>query len=291
MSIKIAWYGKHFGEEPPLCGDKTPAFAPPLRCYGGRSKASAGKQGAGGIFFSGCNLRCVFCQNMQISRQGMGKEYSVEDLVKIMLDLQNNGAVNIDLVTPTIWYKQIKEAIVKAKEMGLIIPIVWNSNGFESKEILRQLNGLIDIYVPDFKYGDDELALKYSGIKNYSQTAELAICEMLWQVGKFKTNKNGLGSRGVIVRHLVLPNNVENSFEVLEKLAEIDNNIHISLMRQYYPLHDAKKYPELMREVNDEEWNLVYDKMLELGFGHGWAQDKDSAAIMIPDFTKEKPFE
>ncbi|MFA6547316.1 MAG: radical SAM protein [Candidatus Magasanikbacteria bacterium] len=278
MKIKIAWYGKHFGEEPPLCGDKNPA-------------SSAGKHGAGGIFFSGCNLRCVFCQNIQISQQGMGKEYSVDELAKIMLDLQNNGAVNIDLVTPTIWHKQIKTAIVKAKEMGLVIPIVWNSNGFETKEILRQMNGLVDIYVPDFKYGDDILAEKYSGVKNYVATAEGALKEMLWQVGKFKTDKNGLGERGVVVRHLVLPNNVENSFKVLEKLEEIDNNIHISLMRQYYPLHDAKKYPELMREVSDEEWNLVYERMLDLGFANGWAQDKDSTAIMIPDFTKEKPFE
>lgn len=277
MSVKIGWFGKHFGEEPPLC-EKTPA-------------SSAGKHGAGGIFFSGCNLCCVFCQNLQISQQGMGKEYSVDDLVKIMLDLEKQGAVNIDLVTPTIWFKQIKEAIEKAKTAGLKIPIVWNSNGFETKEILRQLNGLVDIYVPDFKYSDDELAFKYSGIKNYSQTAESAICEMLWQVGNFKTDKNGLGERGVIVRHMILPNNIKNSFGVLKKLAQIDNNIHISLMRQYYPLYGAKKYPELMREVSDVEWDKVYERMLDLGFANGWAQDKDSGAIMIPDFTKDQPFD
>jgi len=270
MKVKIAWHGKHFGEEPPLVGDKT--------------------QGAGGVFFSGCNLHCVFCQNMQISQQGMGKEYSVEELTKIMLDLQTQGAVNIDLVTPTIWYKQIKNAIAKAKETGLVIPVVWNSNGFETKEILRQMDGLVDIYVPDFKYGDDELAFKYSGIKNYSKIAQEAIEEMLWQVGNFKMNENGLGERGVIVRHLVLPNNIENSLKVLDILAEIDNRLHISLMRQYYPLHEAKKYPELMRGVSDNEWDAVYDHMLNLGFKNGWAQDKDSAPMMIPDFTKEQPF-
>ncbi|MFA6424524.1 MAG: radical SAM protein [Candidatus Magasanikbacteria bacterium] len=270
MAVKIAWHGKHFGEEPPLVGDKT--------------------QGAGGVFFSGCNLHCVFCQNMQISQQGMGKEYSVAELAKLMLDLQTKGAVNIDLVTPTIWYKQIKEAIVVAKSQGLIIPIMWNSNGFESQSLLREMNGVVDIYVPDFKYSDDELAFKYSGIKNYSQIAQTAIKEMLWQVGNFKMDKNGLGERGVIVRHLVLPNNIENSFKVLDILAGIDNRLHVSLMRQYYPLHDAKKYPELMRGVSDEEWKGVYDRMLDLGFKNGWAQDKDSAPVMIPDFTKEQPF-
>lgn len=271
MQIKIGWWGKHFGEEPPLIGDK--------------------KQGAGGVFFSNCNLHCVFCQNVQISQHGMGKDYSVDGLIKIMLDLQAQGAVNIDLVTPTIWWKQIKEAAEKARAQGLTIPIMWNSNAFEPKQLIRNMNGLIDIYVPDFKYSDDELAFKYSGIKNYSQAAQIAIKEMLWQVGHFKTDKNGLGERGVIVRHLVLPNNIENSLKVLDMLAQIDNRLHISLMRQYAPLNDLAKYPELMRGVSDEEWNVVYQHMLDLGFENGWVQDKESSAVMIPDFNKEKPFE
>ncbi|EKD43718.1 MAG: Radical SAM protein, partial [uncultured bacterium] len=242
MQIKIGWYGKHFGEEPPLVGDKN--------------------QGAGGVFFSNCNLRCVFCQNIQISHQGMGKDYSVDELVKIMLDLQNQGAINIDLVTPTIWWKQIKEATEIARAKGLKIPLMWNSNAFEPKQLLRNMNGVVDIYVPDFKYSDDELAFKYSGIKNYSQAAKTAIKEMLWQVGSFKTDKKGVGERGVIVRHMVLPNNIQNSIGVLDALAEIDTNLHISLMRQYFPLNDLTKYPELTREVNDEEWGVIYDYML-----------------------------
>lgn len=270
MKVKIGWHGKHFGEEPPLVGDKN--------------------QGAGGIFFSNCNLHCVFCQNVQISHDGIGKDYSVEELAKAMIDLQKQGAVNIDLVTPTIWWKQIKEAAEVARAQGLNIPLMWNSNAFEPKQLLRNMNGVVDIYVPDFKYSDDELGNKYSGIKNYSHAAQVAIKEMLWQVGRFKTDKNGLGERGVIVRHLVLPNNVKNSLGVLDILAEIDINIHVSLMRQYYPLNDLTKYPELMREVNDEEWGIVYNYMLDLGFKNGWVQDKSSTSIMIPDFTKNLPF-
>ncbi len=271
MQIKIGWHGKHFGEEPPLVGDKN--------------------QGAGGVFFSNCHLHCVFCQNVQISQQCIGTDYTVEGLVKIMLDLQNQGAVNIDLVTPTIWWRQIKQAVEIAKTQGLIIPVMWNSNAFEPKQLIRNMNGLVDIYVPDFKYSHDEIGYKYSGIKNYSSAAQITIKEMLWQVGNFKTDKNGLGERGVIVRHLVLPNNVENSLKVLDILADIDTRIHVSLMRQYAPLNDLQKYPELMREVNEEEWNTVYKHLLELGFENGWIQDKESNTVMIPDFTKEKPFE
>lgn len=271
MKIKIGWHGKHFGEEPPLVGDKN--------------------QGAGGIFFSNCNLHCVFCQNVQISHQGIGKDYSTEDLAKIMLDLQNQGVVNIDLVTPTIWFRQIKEAALIARAQGLSIPLMWNSNAFEPKDLIHSMDGVVDIYVPDFKYSDDNLAYRYSGIRNYSTAAKIAIKEMIWQVGNFKTNNFGIGERGVIVRHMVLPNNIQNSIGVLDALAEIDINLHISLMRQYYPLNDLTKYPELTREVNDEEWNKVYNHMLDLGFINGWAQDKDSAPMMIPDFTKDKPFD
>lgn len=271
MKIKIGWHGKHFGEEPPLVGNKN--------------------QGAGGVFFSGCNLRCVFCQNVQISQQGIGKDYSVEELANIMLDLQTQGAINIDLVTPTIWYKQVKEAAEIARANGLKIPLMWNSNGFEPKQLIHNMNGVVDIYVPDFKYSDDELGFKYSGIKNYTVAAQETIKEMLWQVGRFKTDENGVGERGVIVRHMVLPNSVKNSLGVLDMLADIDINLHISLMRQYYPLNDLTKYPELTREVNDEEWQTVYNYMLDIGFKNGWAQDKDSAPMMIPDFTKEQPFE
>jgi putative pyruvate formate lyase activating enzyme len=267
--VKIAWYGKHFGEEPPLTGDKT--------------------QGAGTIFFTGCNSRCVFCQNYQISQEGVGKEYTLQKLVEIMLDLQENGAINIDLVSPTIWWCIIKKALILAKKQSLTIPIVWNSNGYESLKIITEMKGLVDIYLPDFKYSDDTVAMKYSGLKNYFKTAQKAIEEMWKQVGELKIF-NGLAKSGLIVRHLILPNHIENSFGVLKALSEIDLKIHISLMSQYYPMHKAKSFPEINRPINPHEFEKVYNYMIDLGFENGWIQDMESQKVLIPDFNKKNPF-
>lgn len=267
--VKIAWHGKHFGEEPPLVGEPN--------------------QGAGAIFFSGCNLRCVFCQNHQISQGDVGKNVYVGDLAKIMLDLQKSGAINIDLVTPTIWWRQIKEAIFLAKRAGLKIPIVWNSNAYESSSIIKEMNGLVDIYLPDFKYADDELALKYSSVPNYLKISKQCIAEMLKQVGHLQI-ENGLCKKGLIVRHLILPNNIENSLRVLAVLTSIDKNIHISLMNQYHPMHEAKKFSELNRPLNRNEFEKVYNRLLELGFENGWVQEEESSECYLPNFAKQKPF-
>lgn len=266
--IKIAWYGKHFGEEPPLTGSAQQGAGP------------SAKLGAGGIFFSGCNLRCAFCQNWQISQAGMGKEYSVQELADIMLELEKQNVMNIDLVTPTNWWPQIIEAVKLAKSRGLKLPIVWNSNAYERAEIIKKLDGLIDIYLPDFKYGDDEIAKKYSKAVNYSVLAEAAIREMREQVGV----------QNVIVRHLILPNNLENSFKALKIISQIDKNLPVSLMRQYYPTHLAEKFPEINRQVTDEEFEKVFARMIELGLENGWTQEKNCEKIMLPDFSKEKPF-
>lgn len=267
--IKIAWWGKHFGEEPPLTGNE--------------------KQGAGGIFFSGCNLRCVFCQNWQISQANLGKEYSVQELTDIMLSLQKQGAINIDLVTPTIWWKEIKQAIILAKKQGLSIPIVWNSNGYESVDILKEMLGFIDIYLPDFKYSNDDLAWRYSKIKNYLKITLAVIIEMYNQVGLLQT-KNNLATRGLIVRHLILPQSKENSFGVLNALSKIDKNIHLSLMSQYHPMHEAKLFSEINQPLKKEEFAEVYDYLLDLGFENGWAQDPESQNIFVPDFNRANPF-
>jgi len=267
--IKIAWVGKHFGEEPPLIGGDG--------------------QGAGGVFFSGCNLRCVFCQNYQISQEKMGEDYTIENLASTMLYLEKQGVVNIDLVSPTIWWQQIRQAIIVAKEAGLNIPVVWNSNGFESVEILRLMEGLVDIYLPDFKYGDDELAYKYSGIKKYVEVATAAINEMKRQVGNLKI-ENGLAKRGLIIRHMVLPNNGENSRIVLKILSGIDKDVHFSLMNQYYPLHRADNFVEINRGLEKEEFDEVYNYLLDLGFQNGWVQASDSSEVFIPDFRQENPF-
>jgi len=275
--IKIAWYGKHFGEEPPLVGSTETVLS-------GRKR-----YGAGTIFFTGCNLRCVFCQNYQISQEGFGRKYSVSELVDIMLKLQDNGALNIDLVTPTLWWKPLKEAIVIARRSRLNIPIVWNSNAYESLHIIRAMEGLIDIYLPDFKYMDDLLAFKYSNASGYSKLAESVIREMLRQVGILRVNK-GIAEKGLIVRHLILPGYIKNSFAVLGKIAEIDKNIHVSLMSQFYPVYNSDKFPEINRGLTDDEIKAVKVKRMELKLENGWNQEADSGDAFLPDFSKENPF-
>jgi putative pyruvate formate lyase activating enzyme len=268
--IKIAWYGKHFGEEPPLSG--------------------IAEQGAGTIFFSGCNLHCIFCQNWQITWENLGKDYSLAELVQIMLDLQKQGAVNIDLVTPTPWRCEIKQAVILAREQGLQIPIAWNSNGYESVAAIKDLEGIVNIYLPDFKYGDDELAAKYSQAPKYSEVADKAIREMYRQVGLLETDDNEIAKKGLIIRHMILPNNLNNSFLALEKIAAINKNIHLSLMSQYAPMYRAAEMPELNRRITLEEFAAVEDKKLELGLDYGWTQEPESGEIFIPDFNKPNPF-
>ena len=275
--IKIAWYGKHFGEEPPLVGSPD------------SSSFVKKRYGAGTIFFTGCNLRCVFCQNYQISQEGFGKEYSVSELANIMLELQNDGAINIELVTPTLWWKPLREAIIKARNSNLNIPVVWNSNAYEELSIIQAMEGLIDIYLPDFKYMDDSLAVKYSNAPGYSRLAEQVIKEMFRQVGTLTIN-NGFARSGLIVRHLILPGYIKNSFSVLEKIASIDKNIHLSLMSQYYPVYHSDRFPEINRRLTEEEIKAVELKRMELGFENGWNQEADSDNFFLPNFQRENPF-
>ena len=247
-------------------------------------------QGSGAIFFTGCNLKCVFCQNYQISQEGLGNKFTVEQLAQIMLDLQKQNCLNINLVTPTIWFEQIKCACLKAKEKGLRIPIVWNSNGYEVVEILKQMKGIVDIYLPDFKYGIDSCAEKYSKVFNYPKTAKNAVLEMLSQVGNLKI-KNNIAKKGVIVRHLVLPNNLENTFVALDLLSEIDNKIYVSLMGQYNPVFNSKEFVDISRKLYFSEWEKAKNYLKKKAFENGWIQDLDSASCLIPDFNKKNPFE
>jgi len=268
--VKIAWYGKHFGEEPPLVGNET--------------------QGAGTIFFFGCNMRCVFCQNYQISHQCLGRLVRVEELARIMLALQKSGAINIDLVTPTLWWRQIREAINVAQGKGLILPIVWNSNAFESLDIVDAMRGYVDIYLPDFKYADDALAQKYSGVENYFATAKAAIRAMYDQVGNFQLNDQGLATRGLLVRHLVLPGAVGNSTGVLNEIAQIDTMIHVSLMSQYNPVFRAAEFSEINCTVTPAEMRQVYDYADFCGLKNGFRQEQGSARPFTPDFSQPNPF-
>jgi len=267
--VKIAWAGKHIGEEPAISGNNA--------------------QGSGTIFFSGCNLHCVFCQNFQISQQGLGKEYSITDLAKMMIDLQDDGAININLVTPTIWHEQIIEAIKIAKNGGLIIPIVWNSNGYEAIEIIEMVAPYIDIFLPDFKYGIAEIGEKYSGVKDYPDIARLAIEKML-ELKSDYVEENGLARKGVIVRHLILPNNLENSIGALDIISRISRDLPVSLMRQFYPLAEAKKFPELSRTVSEEEFETIFQYQINLGLENGWVQEGNCEKFLIPDFEKVEPF-
>lgn len=231
------------------------------------------KNGSGTIFFSNCNLRCKFCQNYKISHEGKGKIVSIEELANIMLRQQEKGVNNINLVTPTIYAMQIKQAIILAKEKGLKIPIIYNCGGYESVDTLKELDGLIDVYLPDFKYFDDEIARKYSGVTNYFKNASIAIKEMLRQVGNPKFTDDGIIKSGVIIRHLILPNNTKNTKKILDYIKEeFGTDVYISIMAQYFPTYKANECGNIDRKINKKELKLIENYIYELGFENGFIQ-------------------
>ena len=234
----------------------------------------SGENGSGTVFFSNCNLNCVFCQNYEISHEGNGKEVTIDELANIFMEQQKNNAGNINLVTPTMYIYQIKEAIKTAKEKGLKIPIVYNSNGYENVEAIRTLDGYIDIYLPDLKYSDNEVAYKYSNIKNYFENAMQAIKEMYRQVGVPVLDNNGMMKKGLMIRHLVLPNNLENSKGVLSWINNnIDKNVFVSVMAQYFPTHKAKEFPEINRKLTHEEYDEIENYLYSLNLENGYIQE------------------
>ena len=242
--------------------------------------------GSGTVFFSNCNLSCVFCQNFKISQLGKGEEITIEELANTFLSLQEQNANNINLVTPTMYAIQIIEAIKNAKSKGLNIPIIYNTNGFENVETIKLLNGYIDVYLPDLKYYDNTLAKKYSGVNNYFENASQAILEMYFQVGLPEFDSNGIIKRGLIIRHLVLPNNIENSKKVLLWIKEnMPKDIYISLMAQYFPTYKAKGIPELNRKLTKEEFEEIKTFMETLGFKNGYFQELgEHEEEFVPDF-------
>lgn len=250
--VKIALYSKHFFEEPCISGEK----------------------GSGTVFFSNCNLNCVFCQNYEISQEGKGKEITIDNLAEIFIRQQKSGIHNINLVTPTSYVPQIIEAIKIAKKEGLNLPIIYNTNGYENIETVKMLDGYIDIYLPDLKYADNNVAKKYSKIDNYFQTATNNILEMIKQVGKPVFDKNGIMKKGVLIRHLVLPNNIENSKKVLKWIYKnVPKEIYISVMAQYFPTYKAKEIEEINRKLKKEEWKEIEDYIEELGIENGYVQE------------------
>ena len=250
--IKIALYSTHNFEEPCISGEK----------------------GSGTVFFSNCNLNCVFCQNYEISQLGKGKEITIEELASIFLKQQEKGVENINLVTPTSYVPQIIEAIKIAKKEGLNIPIVYNTNGYEKIETIKILEGYVDIYLPDLKYAENELAKKYSKVDNYFEIATKAIKEMVKQVGTPKLDERGIMKKGVMIRHLVLPNNIENSKKVLKWLVDnLPKEIYISVMAQYFPTYKAKEIKEINRKITNEEWREIEEYIQYLGIENGYVQE------------------
>lgn len=246
----------------------------------------SGTNGSGTVFFSNCNLKCVFCQNYKISQQGLGREISIEELADIFIEQQNKKVENINLVTPTMYIYHIIEAIKIARKKGLNIPIVYNTNGYENVETIKKLNGYIDIYLPDLKYYDNDLAFKYSGIKNYFENATEAIKEMYNQVGAPVLDENGIMKKGVIIRHLVLPNNLQNSKDVLKWINDnIDNKVFVSVMAQYFPTHRAKDFPELNRKLTKEEYEEIENFLYSLNLNNGYIQELgEHEEEYVPDF-------
>lgn len=246
----------------------------------------SGENGSGTVFFSNCNLNCVFCQNYEISELGNGKEITIEELASIFINQQNNNAENINLVTPTMYIYQIMEAIKIARKNGLKIPIVYNSNGYENVETIKKLNGYIDIYLPDLKYSNNELAYKYSNIKNYFENAVYAIKEMYNQVGAPILDDKGIMKKGLIIRHLVLPNNIQNSKDVLKWINDnMDKNVFVSVMAQYFPTNRAKDFPEINRKLNKEEYKEIEEYLYSLDLNNGYIQELGThEEEYVPDF-------
>lgn len=262
--LLISTFHLHFWEEPVLSGNG----------------------GSGTIFFSHCNMRCLYCQNYQISQYGHGKTADPPELKNIMLSLQESGAHNINLVTPTHVTPLIREALIMAKREGLHIPVVWNSNAYEQTETLLELEGLVDVYLPDLRYSDDETAYTYSGIKNYTQIARQAIREMKRQTGRLKTDE-GIAWKGLLIRLLVLPGNINRVDLSLDWIAQaLGPETAISLLGQYYPAYKSCNYPEINKGVDRKTYLQIADHAAGLGFVSGFLQETGSSSDYTPDFPK-----
>ena len=266
-TLRVARAALHFWEEPCISGE----------------------EGSGAVFFTGCNLRCVFCQNFQIARAEQGKEITVERLSEIFLELQEQKANNINLVTATHYVPQVVEALKMAKEKGLHIPVVYNCGGYETVETLKLLEGLVDIYLPDFKYVDHDRAKRYSRAEDYPEAAKKALAEMVRQQPEAEFDERGIMKKGVIVRHLMLPGGIKDSKAVVKYLYETyGNQIFISLMNQYTPLPHVADYPEIDRKLKKFEYDRLVDYAISLGVENGFIQEGETAEeSFILAFTNE----
>ena len=249
----------------------------------------SGEKGSGTVFFSGCSLRCIFCQNREIARMNTGKEITVERLSEIFLELQQKGAANINLVTACHYVPHIIEALDLAKSKGLILPVVYNSGGYEKVETLQMLEGYVDIYLPDYKYTDATLANNFSNAPDYPEVALKAIKEMVRQTGECMFGEDGYLQKGTIVRHLILPAHTHQSKEALSLLYKtFGNSIYISIMNQYTPIHPIPTYPELNRRVTPREYEKVLTHAISIGITNAFIQEGSTASeSFIPKFDNE----
>jgi len=244
MHARVSSYGPHHGEEDPL----------------------RGRQGSGTIFFTRCNLRCQYCQNHDISQTDSGHEVDPEELATMMLELQARGCHNINFVSPSHVVPQIMAAVLIAAQAGLEIPLVYNTGGYDSLAMLKLLDGIIDIYMPDMKYADPDIARQYSKIRDYPAVNQAAVCEMHRQVGNLSTDSNEIAFRGLLVRHLVLPNNLAGTDKIVQFLADkVSTNTYLNLMDQYRPAYKAHQYPELNRSITHEEYQAAVQMALDAG--------------------------
>ena len=250
-TVKIALYSTHNFEEPCI----------------------SGKKGSGTVFFSNCNMNCVFCQNYEISQQGKGKEITIEELAEIFIKQQEKDVENINLVTPTSYVPQIIKAIQIARNKGLKLPIVYNTNGYEKVETLKMLEGYVDIYLPDFKYSDNELAKRLSKVDNYFEIATQALTEMYKQTGKAVFDDRGIMQKGMIIRHLVLPNHILNSRKVLKWINENMHDVYVSVMAQYFPTYKAKDIEDINRKLTKEEYEQIENYLYRLDLENGYIQE------------------
>lgn len=265
--VKIARAALHFWEEPPV----------------------SMKNGSGAVFFSHCNFNCVFCQNHDISQEFKGREISIKRLSEIFLELQVKNANNINLVTPTHYVPQIIEALKIAKNKGLNIPVLYNTNGYDSLETIKSLKGYIDVYLPDFKYFNDKYAAKYSKVNDYAKNAVKIIDEMVSQIGQPQFTSQGIITKGVIVRHLMLPGLLFDSKKIIDLLYNrYGDNIYISIMNQYIPMFKACDYPEINKKLNPKHYDSLIEYALNLGVKNGFIQDEGSNVTeFIPKFNFE----
>ncbi len=276
-NLYISHYGLHKGEEPFLTGE----------------------HGSGTIFFAGCNLQCRFCQNFQISRwrrsEGLDgvETVSIERLVEIFYELKSMGAANINFVSPTPYAFQISEAIKNARNSGFDLSFVYNTHGYDSHETVEMLSGLIDIYLPDMKYGSDELGEKFSGAPGLYTYGRECIRGMFRQAGLLQFNHDGTAIKGTAVRHLVLPGHVENSLQVIDFLETVDRRMHLSLMSQFHPCGGNRdsEYPELNRTLMKDEYERVVEYARNLGFKNLLIQEMESHISFLPDFDRDDVFE